>query len=137
MKPRETAVTLGVEDFKRVKEFYGEGLGCPIDKSFGSFASFKLGDDSSTLGLYKRKALAKDAGVSADGNGFRGFALSRIVASGAEVDQLLEQATRAGGAGPPRRAGPADLTTATVACYHARRGRRAVERDRQEPELRG
>jgi uncharacterized protein len=97
VQPRETAVTLGVEDFKRVKEFYSEGLGCPIDKSFGSFASFKLGDGSSTLGLYKRRALAKDAGVNADGNGFRGFTLSQIVASGEQVDQMLAQAARAGG----------------------------------------
>jgi uncharacterized protein len=97
VKPSETAVTLGVEDFKNVKKFYSEGLGCPIDKSFGSFATFKLGDESSTLGLYKRKALAKDAGVSADGNGFRGFTLSHTVASGEQVDQLLAQAARAGG----------------------------------------
>ncbi len=40
MKPSETAVTLRVEDFKSVKKFYSEGLGCPIDKSFGSFATF-------------------------------------------------------------------------------------------------
>jgi uncharacterized protein len=97
VKPSETAVTLGVEDFKSVKKFYSEGLGCPIDKSFGSFATFKLGDDSSTLGLYKRKALAKDAGVSADGNGFRGFTLSHIVASAEQVDQMLAQAAHAGG----------------------------------------
>jgi catechol 2,3-dioxygenase-like lactoylglutathione lyase family enzyme len=97
VKPRETAVTLGVEDFKRVKDFYSEGLRCPIDKSFGSFASFKLGDDSSTLGLYKRNALAKDAGLSVDGNGFRGFTLSHIVASDEQVDQMLAQAARAGG----------------------------------------
>lgn len=97
VKPNETAVTLGVEDFKSVKKFYSEGLGCPIDKSFGSFVSFKLGDGSSTLGLYKRKALAKDAGVSADGNGFRGFTLSHIVASDEQVDQMLAQAARAGG----------------------------------------
>jgi catechol 2,3-dioxygenase-like lactoylglutathione lyase family enzyme len=97
VKPSETAVTLGVADFKSVKKFYGEGLGCPIDKSFGSFATFKLGDDSSTLGLYKRKALAKDAGVSPDGNGFRGFTLSHIVASDEQVDQMLAQAARAGG----------------------------------------
>ncbi len=97
VKPSETAVTLGVEDFKSVKEFYGEGLGCPIDKSFGSFATFKLGDDSSTLGLYKRKALAKDAGVSEDGTGFRGFTLSHTVFSNEQVDQLLAQAASAGG----------------------------------------
>ncbi len=97
VKPSETAVTLGVEDFKSVKKFYSDGLGCPIDKSFGSFATFKLGDDSSTLGLYKRKALAKDAGVSADGSGFRGFTLSHIVTSNEEVDQMLAQVARAGG----------------------------------------
>jgi hypothetical protein len=36
-------------------------LGCPADKSFCSFAGFMLGHGSSTLVLYKRKALAKDA----------------------------------------------------------------------------
>jgi uncharacterized protein len=97
VKPDETAVTLGVEDFKKVKEFYSDGLGCPIDKSFGSFTTFILGDGSSTLGLYKRKALAKDAGVDADGDGFRGFTLSHIVASSEQVDQMLAQAARVGG----------------------------------------
>ncbi len=96
VKPDETAVTIGVEDFKKVKEFYSEGLGCPIDKSFLSFASFNLGDASSTLGLYKRAALAKDAGVAANGNGFRGFTLSHVE-SGEQVDQMLAQAARAGG----------------------------------------
>jgi len=80
-----------------VKQFYSEGLGCPIDKSFGSFASYKLGAGSSTLGLYRRAALAKDAGVSAAGTGFRGFTLSHVVALGEQVDQMLAHAARAGG----------------------------------------
>jgi uncharacterized glyoxalase superfamily protein PhnB len=95
VKPREIAVTLGVEDFKRVKAFY-KSLGCPIDKSFGSFATFALGDRSSTLGLYRRETLAKDAGVSADGTGFHGFTMSHLATTGEEVDQLLSQAAGPG-----------------------------------------
>ena len=95
IKPREIAVTLGVEDFKKVKEFY-KNLGCPIDKSFGSFATFALGDRSSTLGLYRRRTLAKDAGVSEGGTGFHGFTLSHLAATGEEVDKMLSQAAGAG-----------------------------------------
>lgn len=97
VRPKETAVTLGVRDFREVRNFYSEGLGCPVGKSFGSFASFSLGDGSSVLGLYKRAALAKDAGVSTEGSGFHGFTLSCIVASGEQVDQMLAKAARAGG----------------------------------------
>ena len=58
-----TAIMLGVEDLARSKKFYGEGLGCAIDQDHPGFASFNLGDGSSSLALYPREAAAQDAGV--------------------------------------------------------------------------
>jgi predicted lactoylglutathione lyase len=44
-----------------------------------------------------REAAAQDAGVSSDGSGFRGVSFHFIVASREEVDEVLGQATAAGG----------------------------------------
>jgi uncharacterized glyoxalase superfamily protein PhnB len=49
------------------------------------------------LGLYPRSALAEDAGVAADGAGFRGLAFSYVVRSEERVAALLAEAERAGG----------------------------------------
>jgi len=92
-----TAILIGVSDLKRAKQLYSEGLGCPIDKDYPAFVSFNLGEGSSQLGLYPRDALAGDAGVPADGSGFRGVSLHYIVPSTKQVDEVLDQATRAGG----------------------------------------
>jgi predicted enzyme related to lactoylglutathione lyase len=59
MNPQITAVVLGVEDLNRSRQFYAEGLGCPIDKDYPGFVSFELGSGSSSLGLYPREALAQ------------------------------------------------------------------------------
>ena len=91
-----TAILIGVTDLKRAKQFYSEGLGCPIDKDYPGFVSFDLGEGSSQLGLYPRDALAGDAGVPADGSGFRGVSLHYILPSTKRVDEVLDQATRAG-----------------------------------------
>ncbi|TMF25316.1 MAG: glyoxalase [Chloroflexi bacterium] len=97
MNPQITAILIGVRDLKRSKQFYSEGLGCPIDKDFPAFVSFNLGDGSSALALYEWDALAGDAGVAKEGSGFRGFSLHYIVSSTKRVDEVLDQATRAGG----------------------------------------
>ncbi len=97
MNPQITAILIGVRDLKRSKQFYSEGLGCPIDKDFPAFVSFNLGDGSSALALYEWDALAGDAGVAKEGSGFRGFSLPYIVSSTRRVDEVLDQATRAGG----------------------------------------
>ena len=97
MNPQITAILIGVRDLKRSKQFYSEGLGCPIDKDFPAFVSFNLGDGSSALALYEWDALAGDAGVAKEGRGFRGFSLHYIVSSTKRVDEVLDQATRAGG----------------------------------------
>jgi hypothetical protein len=93
-----TAIMLGVEDLARSKKFYGEGLGCAIAQDYPKFVSFDLGDGSSSLALYEREAAAGDAGVSAEGSGFRGVSFHYIVQSSEEVDKVIGKAVAAGGA---------------------------------------
>ena len=91
-----SAVTIGVEDLKRSKQFY-EGLGCRVDQDHPGFVSFKMGDGSTSLSLYARSALAADAGVDQDGSGFTGVVFSYIVAAAEQVDEVLAKAERGGG----------------------------------------
>src|ERR1700730_5824095 len=92
-----SAVTLGVKDLNRAKKFYSEGLGLTIEQDHPGFVSLKLGDSPVKLGLYTWDALAADAGVPADGSGFRGVTLSYIVEGGSEkIDEGMAQAKRAG-----------------------------------------
>jgi hypothetical protein len=59
---------LGVDDVAASKRFYTEG-GMTIGKSFGSYVDFDLPGSPVGFGLYKRRALAKSAGVPEDGSG--------------------------------------------------------------------
>ncbi len=97
MKPHVSIITLGVRDLNRAKQFYSQGLGWPIQQEQGPWVAFSLGDGSSALGLLPWDALADDAGVAADGSGFRGITFSYIVGSEERVDALLAEAERAGG----------------------------------------
>ena len=97
MNPQITAILIGVKDLDRAKKFYAEGLGCPIDKDYPQFVSFKLGDGSSEFGLYPREALAADAGVAPEGSGFTGVTFHFIVSSTELVDEVIGQAESAGG----------------------------------------
>ncbi|MGD9164816.1 MAG: VOC family protein [Chromatiales bacterium] len=94
MQPRISMITLGVADLERSIRFYRDGLGLPQMESPPSVAFFTL--NGSWLGLYGRQALAEDATVSAEGEGFAGFTLSHNVTSEAAVNALLEQAVAAG-----------------------------------------
>ncbi|MFC6593424.1 glyoxalase [Kitasatospora paranensis] len=66
----DVVLLLGVEDMKATKQFY-VGRGLAVAKSFGSkYTEFAPGRAGSVkLALYKRRALAKDLGVPADGTG--------------------------------------------------------------------
>ena len=66
----EVVLLIGVEDVKATKEFYVD-RGLTVAKSFGGkYAEFAPGQASPVkLALYKRRALAKDLGVPADGTG--------------------------------------------------------------------
>jgi hypothetical protein len=92
-----TVIVLGVDDLARSKQFYGEGLGCAIEQDYPNFVSFRLGEGSSSLGLYERQAAADEAGVPAAGSGFRGVSFHYLVDSRAAVDEVVGQAGSAGG----------------------------------------
>src|SRR5262252_5098200 len=91
-----TTIMLGVKDLARSKQFYGEGLGCTIDQDYPHFVLITLGAGSS-LALYEREAAAQDAGVSAEGSGFRGVSFHYVVASREAVDEVMGKAEAAGG----------------------------------------
>ena len=87
-------ITLGVRDLAAAITFYEKGLGFPRMDSPPEVAFFML--NGAWLGLYDRKALAEDAQVAAEGNGFEGFSLAHNVASENEVDEVVAQAVAAG-----------------------------------------
>ena len=87
-------IALAVADLARSAEFYEDGLGLPKAASPPNVAFFDL--NGTWLGLSERDALAKDATVSPQGNGFSGFNLVHNVASEAEVDDVIAQALAAG-----------------------------------------
>jgi catechol 2,3-dioxygenase-like lactoylglutathione lyase family enzyme len=65
----EVVLLLGVEDVKATKRFYVEH-GLAVAKSFGGkYVEFETGPGPVKLSLYKRRGLAKVAGVSPDGTG--------------------------------------------------------------------
>ncbi|ANJ28698.1 glyoxalase [Agromyces aureus] len=71
---------LGSGDVKVSKRYY-VGQGLVVGKSFGAYAEFTMDDSPIRLGLYARKALAKDAGVPLEGTGSHRI----VIAAGASA----------------------------------------------------
>jgi len=71
----EIVLLLGAADVSASKKFYVE-RGLTVGKSFGSYVDFKMGSSPIGLGLYKHRALAKDAGVPPEGSGSHRIALN-------------------------------------------------------------
>lgn len=94
MNPRISMITLGVCDMAAAVRFYEQGLGFPRMESPPSVAFFTL--NGTWLGLYGREALAEDAQVPADGQGFAAFTLAHNVTSEAQVDAVVARAVAAG-----------------------------------------
>ncbi|NUT21384.1 MAG: VOC family protein [Hamadaea sp.] len=93
MEHRISLITLGVADVARSRAFY-ERLGWR-GQEVEQTVFFQAG--GMALVLWGRDMLADDAGVSAAGaDGFRGVALAHNVRSRAEVDEVLNAATKAG-----------------------------------------
>ncbi|MGN9790003.1 glyoxalase [Streptomyces sp. OZ13] len=71
----EVVLLLGVEDVKATKQFYVD-RGLAVAKGFGSkYVEFATGSGPVKLALYKRRGLAKVAGVSPDGTGSHRLAI--------------------------------------------------------------
>jgi uncharacterized protein len=94
MQPRISMITLGVRNLDKSVAFYEKGLGFPRMESPPEVAFFTL--NGTWLALFGRDALADDAGISSEGNGFNAFSLAHNVSSQAEVDAVMKQAVDAG-----------------------------------------
>ncbi|MFM9279524.1 VOC family protein [Paenibacillus jiagnxiensis] len=101
MKPRISVLTLGVDDLERAVAFYRDGLGLPtegiVGQEFehGAVAFFDL-QAGVKLAVWPRKSLAHDAGIPLQAAGPGEFTIGHNVASKEEVDQVMEEAKKAG-----------------------------------------
>jgi predicted lactoylglutathione lyase len=96
MRQKMNLITLGVRDFERSVTFYEKGLGWKkSSSSMDTLALFQLG--GIVLSLYPRTELAADATVVDEPTGFSGITLSLNTKTVEEVDEVLQEAVRAGG----------------------------------------
>lgn len=94
------SLILGVAGMAASKRFYVE-QGLDVDKSFGGkYVDFHAPPGSIKLGLYKRRGLAKDAGVSADGSGSHRLVIGCDSGRFTDPDEFVWEARPA----PARRA---------------------------------
>ncbi len=101
----EVPITIGVADVAHAKDFYRAVLAADPSKDYKKFVSFD-GGPGSDLGIYQLPDLAADAGVAADGHGFRGLVFDVTVGSATELSAALDRAAAAGA--HIRRAGDRD-----------------------------
>jgi len=101
MKPRVSVLTIGVDDLHSAVQFYRDGLGLKTDGvigeefEYGAVAFFDL-QPGLRLGLWPRKSIAQDTGLSAGPVSPTEFTLGHNVSSKSEVDAVMEQAKKAG-----------------------------------------
>ncbi|PIQ88961.1 MAG: glyoxalase [Candidatus Omnitrophica bacterium CG11_big_fil_rev_8_21_14_0_20_42_13] len=101
MKSRITVITLGVDDLKKSLKFYRDGLGFPTEGIIGE--EFEYGavvfielQSGLKLALWPRESLAHDLGISLQSPSATEFTIGHNVNSKKEVDDVIEQAKRAG-----------------------------------------
>jgi uncharacterized glyoxalase superfamily protein PhnB len=89
----EIVLLLGVADVAASKRFYVD-QGLVVAKSFGRmYVEFAAGTSPVKLALYRRRALAKDAGVSPDGTGSHRLTIGGDTGSFTDPDGFAWQAT--------------------------------------------
>ena len=95
MNAHVSAILLGVRDMERSKRFYVDGLGWKVESDY-KISVFFFPHVGSLVGFYCREGLADMVGTSPDGSGFSGVVLNYVVRSEARVDEILEEARKAG-----------------------------------------
>ena len=90
MEQRIKLITLGVRNLQRSREFYQQVFGWqPLESSTESIIFFQL--NGIQLALFPQESLADDAGLEADGKGFKCFSLAHNMRSEQEVDELVAE----------------------------------------------
>ena len=101
MKARITVLTIGVSDLERSLRFYRDGLGLPTqgivgtEFEYGAVAFFDL-QPGLQLAIWPRKSIAHDSGLAEGPASATEFTIGHNVASQAEVDTVMAEATQAG-----------------------------------------
>src|SRR2546430_5760950 len=95
MNAHVSAILLGVNDMEKSKRFYTEGLGWKIQNDY-KISVFFVPHGGSLVGFYGREGLAADVGVNPQGSGFPGLALNYVVRSEKRVDEVMDEAKKAG-----------------------------------------
>lgn len=101
MQARISVLTLGVTDLEKSVEFYRDGLGLStegiIGKEFeyGAVAFFDL-QNGLRLALWPRKSISKDTNLAEVPPSATAFTIGHNVNSKEEVDDVMNQAEKAG-----------------------------------------
>jgi catechol 2,3-dioxygenase-like lactoylglutathione lyase family enzyme len=101
MKPRITAIAIGVDDMERSLAFYRDGMGLPTQGIFGkefehgAVAFFDL-QAGLKLAIWPRKSISHDSGLALSSPSPTELTLGHNVSSKAEIDAVMEQAKSAG-----------------------------------------
>src|SRR5262249_53296299 len=89
----QIVLLLGAADVAASKRFYVD-RGLTVARSFArAYVEFASPESQIKLGLYKRRALAKDAGVSPDGSGSHRIAINSNAGPFTDPDGFEWQAT--------------------------------------------
>ena len=101
MKPRISVLTIGVADLENSLTFYRDGLGLPTDgivgREFehGAVAFFVL-SGGLKLAIWAQNDIAHDTGLPKTAISSTAFTIGHNVVRREEVDEVMEQAMRAG-----------------------------------------
>jgi catechol 2,3-dioxygenase-like lactoylglutathione lyase family enzyme len=103
VKPRITVITVGVDDLEKSLLFYWDGLGLETEGiigtefEHGAVAFFDL-QAGLKLAIWPRQSIANDSGIPVGPSSPTEFTLGHNVPSKEEVDAVMKQARKAGGA---------------------------------------